>query len=320
MELRHLRYFVAVGEDQHYGRASRRLGVAQPALSRQIKDLENEIGFKLFDRMPRGVRLSAAGELFMADARRILQEVGEATARAARVARGQSGTLRIGFAENASWHGVVPDSFRRFREQHPDVVLQLQPAASLEQLAAIRSGRLDAGFVNFMPKADADLDQLAVGRQQVELALPKRHPLTRLKKLRLRDLTDAPFIWFPRWASSAFYDRLMHECYLGGLKSPRIVQEGLNEATILSLVSTGLGVGWVLGSARWRCPRTVAVLPVVDLNMPVSLALAWRRDNTSPLLARFIDEVRRMRAVKRLRRPVAIRLHKAPTVVREMRK
>jgi DNA-binding transcriptional LysR family regulator len=320
MELRHLRYFVAVGEDQHYGRASRRLGVAQPALSRQIKDLENEIGFKLFDRMPRGVRLSAAGELFMADARRILQEVGEATARAARAARGQSGTLRIGFAENASWHGVVPDSFRRFREQHPDVVLQLQPAASLEQLAAIRSGRLDAGFVNFMPKADADLDQLSVGRQQVELALPKRHPLTRLKKLRLRDLNDAPFIWFPRWASSAFYDRLMHECYLGGLKSPRIVQEGLNEATILSLVSTGLGVGWVLGSARWRCPRTVAVLPVVNLNMPVSLALAWRRDNTSPLLARFIDEVRRMRAVKRLRRPVAIRLHKAPTVMREMRK
>jgi DNA-binding transcriptional LysR family regulator len=297
MELRHLRYFVAVGEDQHYGRASCRLGVAQPALSRQIQDLENEIGFKLFDRMPRGVRLSAAGELFLEDARRILQEVGEATARAARVARGQSGTLRVGFAENVSWHGVAPNSFRRFREQHPSADLQLQPAASLEQLEAIRSRRLDAGFVNFMPKADTDLDQLTVGRQQVELALPKRHPLTRLNKLRLRDLADAPFIWFPRRASPAFYDRLMHECYRGGLKSPRIVQEGLNEATILSLVSAGLGVGWVLGSARWRCPQTVAVLPVVDLNMPVSLALAWRRDNTSPLLARFIDEVRRMRAV-----------------------
>jgi DNA-binding transcriptional LysR family regulator len=298
MELRHLRYFLAVGEEQHYGRASRRLGVAQPALSRQIQDLEREIGFKLFDRMPRGVKLSAAGELFLKDARRILQDVGDATTRAARLARGQSGTLRVGFAENVSWQGVVPESFRRFREHQPGADLQLQPAASLEQLEAIRSGRLDAGFVNFMPKADADLDQLAVGRQQVELALPKRHPLTRLKKLRLRDLTDAPFIWFPRRASPAFYDRLMHECYRGGLKSPRIIQEGLNEATILSLVSTGLGVGWVLGSARWRCPQTVAVLPVVDLNMPVSLALAWRRDNTSPLLARFIDEVRRMPDVR----------------------
>jgi DNA-binding transcriptional LysR family regulator len=302
MELRHLRYFVAVGEDQHYGRAARRLGVAQPALSRQIQDLEREIGFKLFDRMSRGVKLSTAGELFLEDARHILQEVGEATARAARVARGQSGTLRIGFAENASWHGVVPDSFRRFREHQPNVDLQLQPAGSLEQLDAIRSGRLDAGFVNFMRRGDADLDQLTVGRQHVELALPKRHPLARLKRLRLRDLADAPFIWFPRRASPAFYDRLMHECYRGGLKSPRIVQEGLNEATILSLVSTGLGVGWVLASARWRCPQTVAILPVVDLNLPISLALAWRRDNTSPLLARFIGEVQRMREVRAVHR------------------
>jgi DNA-binding transcriptional LysR family regulator len=298
MELRHLRYFVAVGEEQHYRRASRRLRVAQPALSRQIKELEEEVGFKLFDRLPRGVKLSAAGRLFLEDARRILQAVNEATARAARVARGQSGTLRVGFPENASWHGAVPDSFRRFREQQPDAELQLQPAASLEQLEAIRSGRLDAGFVNFMPKADPELDQLPVAIQHVELAAPKRHPLTKLKKLRLRDLTDAPFVWFPRRQSPAFYDRLMHECYRGGFKSPRIVQEGLNEATILSLVSTGLGVGWVLGTARWRCPETVVILPVVDLNMPLPLALAWRRDNTSPLLASFIGEVRRLPDVR----------------------
>ena len=90
----------------------------------------------------------------------------------------------------------------------------------------------------------------------------------------------------------------MHECYRGGLKSPCIVQEGLNEATILSLVSTGLGVGWVLGTARWRCPETVAILRVVDLNMPVPLTLAWRRDSTSPLLANFIGEVRRLPNVR----------------------
>ena len=298
MELRHLRYFVVVGEEQHYGRASHRLRVAQPALSRQIQDLEEEVGFKLFDRLPRGVKLSVAGKLFLEDARRILQAVSEATARAAHVARGQSGTLRVGFTENASWHGVVPDSFRLFREQQPDAELQLQPAASLEQLDAIRSGRLDAGFANFMPKVDPELDQLAVAVHHLELAVPKRHPLTKLKKLRLRELTDALFIWFPRRASPAFYDRLMHECYRGGLKSPRIVQEGLNEATILSLVSTGLGVGWVLGSARWRCPETVAILPVFDLNVALRLALAWRRDNTSPLLARFIGEVKRLPEVR----------------------
>src|SRR6476660_5984520 len=110
MELRHLRYFVAVGEEQHYGRASRRLRVAQPALSRQIQDLEEEVGFKLFERLPRGVKLSAAGKLFLDDARRILQEVDEAKLRAERVASGKAGTLRMGFVESISWHGVVPDS------------------------------------------------------------------------------------------------------------------------------------------------------------------------------------------------------------------
>src|SRR5882672_2808531 len=109
MELRQLRYFVAVGEEQHYGRAAQRLRVAQPALSRQIQNLEEEIGFKLFERLPRGVRISAAGKLLLSDARRILQEVNDATTRAKRIASGQSGTLRIGFVESISWHGVVPD-------------------------------------------------------------------------------------------------------------------------------------------------------------------------------------------------------------------
>jgi DNA-binding transcriptional LysR family regulator len=263
--------------------------------------LEEELGFKLFERLPRGVKLSTAGKLFLEDARRILQELSEAAVRADRVARGRSGTLRVGFAENASWHGVVPDSFRRFREQRPEAELQLQPAPSLAQLEAIRSGRLDAGFVNFMPKADPELDQLPVVINHIDLAVPKRHPLTKIKKLRLRDLTDAPFVWFPRRDSPAFYDRLMHECYRGGLKSPRIVQEGLNEATILSLVSTGLGVGWVLGTARWRCPESVVILSVVDLNMPLTLALAWRRDNASPLLENFIADLRRLPDVKALK-------------------
>ncbi len=298
MELRHLRYFVAVGEEQHYGRAARSLRVAQPALSRQIQDLEQELGFDLFERLPRGVKLSAAGKLFLEDARRILREVSEAGVRAGRVASGRSGTLRVGFTENSSWRGVVPDSFRRFREQQPDAELQLQPEASLAQIDAIRSARLDAGFVNFMPKSDPELDQIVVARQHVELAAPQGHPLTRLRKLRLRDLTDAPFIWFPRRANPAFYDQIMRECYRGGLKSPRIVQEGVNEPTILSLVSTGMGVGWVLATARWRCPDSVVILPVVDLKMPLTLALVWRKDNTSALLANFIADMRRLPDVR----------------------
>jgi len=298
MELRHLRYFVAVGDEQHYGRAALRLRVVQPALSRQIQDLEEEVGFKLFERLPRGVKLSPAGKLFLEDARRILQDVNEAAARAARVARGQSGTLRVGFSENASWRGVVPESLRRFREIQPDAELQLQPLPSLEQLEAIRFGRLDAGFVLDMPKADPELERLRVAIQRIELAVPTGHALTKLKELRLRDLTDASFVWFPRRASPALYDRLMRECFRGGLKSPRIVQDGLNEATILSLVATGLGVGWVLGTARWRCPKSVVITSVVDLNVPLLLALAWRKDNKSPLLASFVAEVQRFPDVR----------------------
>jgi DNA-binding transcriptional LysR family regulator len=300
MELRHLRYFVAIGEEENYRRAAQRLNVAQTALSTQIQDLEAELGFKLFDRLPRGVKLSVAGRLFLEDARRILQQVSEAAARAARVARGQSGTLRVGFTENASWRGVVPESLRRFRERQPDAELQLTPATSLEQIEGLRSGRLDAGFVFNMSKTDSELDHIPVALQHVELAVPKGHPLIKLKKLRLRDLSEASFVWFPRREAPAFYDRLMHECFRGGLKSPRIVQEGLNESTILSLVSHGMGVGWVNGTARGRCPEGVVIMSIVDLDMPLPLALAWRRDNTSPLLANFIAEVRSMADVRAL--------------------
>jgi DNA-binding transcriptional LysR family regulator len=293
MELRHLRYFLAVGEEQHYGRAARRLRVAQPALSRQIQDLEKEVGFKLFERLPRGVKLSSAGQLFLADARRILEEVNDAAARAARVARGQLGTLRVGFTESASWRGVVPESFRRFREMQSDAELQLQSLPSLVQLEAIRSGRLDAGFVFNTPKADPELHGLPVAMQRIELATPAGHPLTKLKQVRLRDLASASFVWFPRREAPVLYDRLMHECFRGGLKSPNIVQEGQDEATILSLVATGLGVGWVLGTARWRRPKSVVILSVVDLDVPQPLSLAWRKDNRSPLLASFVADVQR---------------------------
>jgi len=297
MELRHLRYFVAIGEEQHYKRAAQRLRVAQPALSRQIQDLEEEIGFKLFDRLPRGVKISAAGKSFIEDARRILSEVDEAAARAKRVASGQSGILRVGFVESISWHGVVPDSFRQFRERQPNAELQLKPASSAEQTEAVHSSLLDACFVFTIAKIGRELTQLPIASLNLMLAVPKAHPLTKIRRLRLRDLNDAAFIWFPRRESPAFYDQLMYECFRGGLKSPHIVQEGVNEATILSLVSCGLGVAFVSSATRWRCPESVALLPVTDLKLPLSFALIWRKDNTSQLLEKFVADLRLLPAM-----------------------
>lgn len=292
MELRHLRYFVAVGEEQHYGRAAQRLRVAQPALSRQIQDLEEEMGFKLFDRLPRGVKLNAAGEAFLKEARSILQQVNDAASRAERVASGQSGSLRVGFVESISWHGLVPASFRRFRKRQPDAELQLRPASSSDQFEAIASGNLDAGFAFAISTTARNLAQLKIGALNLVLAAPQGHPLTTRKSVRVRDLKDAEFVWFPRRESPAFYDHLMRECSRGGLENPRVVQEAVNEATILSLVSCRLGVAFVSDAARWRCPQSVTLLPVKDLHVSLPLVLAWRKDNTSTLLARFIADVR----------------------------
>jgi DNA-binding transcriptional LysR family regulator len=294
MELRHLRYFVAVGEEQHYGRAAKSLRVAQPALSRQIQDLEQEIGFRLFDRLPRGVKISDAGKLFLDDARRILQEINDATARAKRIASGLAGTLRIGFLESISWHGIIPDSIKDFRERRPDVELQLKALTSLEQIAAIQSGSLDAGFAVPLANPDHGLAHFQVGVTKTVLAVPKGHALTKLKKIRLRDLVDVPFIWFPKWAIPNAYDRLMAACIRGGLTAPRIVQETAIENMRLSLVQCRVGVAFVTSDSRWRCPPGVVILPVTDLNVAFLFALMWRKDNNSPLLAEFAGDVKSM--------------------------
>ena len=179
MELRHLRYFVAVGEEQHYGRAAERLHVAQPALSRQIQDLEKEMGFVLFDRLPRGVRLNAAGKLFLTDARRILQDVDEARLRAERIAHGKAGTLRIGIATAVSWHGLVVDSFRELRRWQPGVELELRHLLSVDQVEAILSGRLDAGFAASLTPWPKDLAHWEFAQDRMLLAVPKGHHLTK---------------------------------------------------------------------------------------------------------------------------------------------
>jgi DNA-binding transcriptional LysR family regulator len=203
----------------------------------------------------------------------------------------------VGFTETASWHGVVPDALREFRRRHPEAELQLSPLISLDQVEAVRSGGLDAGFV-YVPTSDPYLEQLAVASHQVVLAMPKRHPVSRSKRLRLRDLAETDFVWFPRRQHPENYDRLLQACARGGLANPRIAQEAVDQATMLSLVSCGLGVAFVTDATRWRCPKDVLLRKVVDLRLPITVSLVWRRDNTSPLLARFVAGVRQLAGVR----------------------
>jgi len=290
MELRHLRYFVGVGEEQHFGRAAERLNIAQPALSRQIQNLEKEMGFALFDRLPRGVQLNAAGKLFLTDARRILRDVDEAKLRAERIAHGKAGTLRIGIATAVSWHGLVVDSFRQFRREQPDAELELHHLLSPHQVEAILSGRLDAGFAAGLLPLHRDLTHWQFARDRMVLAMPKGHPLTKQKRVRLRDLRNMPFVWFPRWVNPVFYDQMMQECSRGGL-TPRVVQEASDRDTNLGLVRCRIGLCWVNESVRWQCPRGIVLVPVVDMNVRLPFNLIWKKDNTSPLLQTFVARV-----------------------------
>jgi DNA-binding transcriptional LysR family regulator len=291
MELRHLRYFVGVGEEQHFGRAAERLHIAQPALSRQIQDLERELGFTLFDRLPRGVRLTAAGRLFLADARRILQDVAEARLRAERIALGKAGTLRIGISTALSWHGLVVDSFRKFRSEQPDAQLELHHLISTYQIERILTGSLDVGFVTGLMALEKDLVHRQFAQDRMLLAVPKGHPLTKRKKVRLRDLRSMSFVGFPRWANPVFYDQLMRECSRGGLTAPRVVQEAPDRDTLLGLVQCRIGLCWVGESVRWHCPRGVVLVPVVDMDLVLPFDLVWKKDNTSPLLQKFLVRV-----------------------------
>jgi DNA-binding transcriptional LysR family regulator len=299
MELRHLRYFVAVAEDQHFGRAADRLHIVQPALSRQIQDLEREMGFRLFDRLPRGVRLNAAGKLFLNDARRILQDVEDAKRRAERIAHGKSGTLRIGIATAVSWHGLFADTIRQFRREQPDAELELHHLLSVHQIEAITSGRLDAGFAASLLPMDKDLTHWRIAEDRMVLAVPKGHPLTKRKAVRLRDLRDVPFIWFPRWVNPVFFDQLMQGCSRGGLRTPRVVQQAPDRDTHLGLVQCRIGVSWQNETLRWNCPRGVALVPVVDMNLRLPFDLIWRKDNTSPLLQKFVAQVTSARGQRR---------------------
>ena len=293
MELRHLRYFVGVGEEEHFGRAAERLHVAQPALSRQIQDLERELGFALLDRLPRGVRLNAAGQLFLSDARRILGDVEEAKLRAERIALGRAGTLRIGIATALSWRGPVVECLHQFRRDHPDAALELHHMLSPLQVDAVSSGRLDAGFAAGLLALREDVTSWQFAADRMLLAVPKGHPLSKRKRVRLRDLREVPFVWFPRWVNPVFFDQMMQECARGGLTAPRIVQEATDRDTNLGLVQCRIGVSWQNEGLRWHCPRGIVLLPVADMKVRLPFTLIWKRENSSPLLQNFLALARR---------------------------
>ena len=292
MELRHLRYFQAVGREEHFGRAAQRVHVAQPALTRQIKDLERELGVALFERLPRGVRLSSAGRVFLEDVDAILAQVDHAANRAKDFASGRLGAVRVGFSELAQGHHLIPKALLDFRLKEPNVNLELISLGSSAQIEAVKAGRLDVAIVYDVHYTPADLEQLEVmeiGVSTIALALYPGHPLAEKAEIRLVDLAGEPMVWPIRDAQPAYYDRLMAACLAKGV-SPRIVQEVATHTILLSLISAGMGVGFITTPMDIPSSRVV-MRPITDLDMSFRVNLLWRKADPSPALQRFIEAI-----------------------------
>jgi DNA-binding transcriptional LysR family regulator len=297
MELRHLRYFVAVAEELHFGRAAQRLHIAQPPLSRQIKDLERELDADLFERLPRGVQLTAAGRAFLPQARLTLAQAERAKRSAQRAAQGETGRLRVGFIDAATYPGVLPGVLAFFRMHLPLIGLSLFEMDSAEQEEALREGRIDIGILQ-SPPADAErwLHVEEVYRDHLIAALPKSHRRASRRRLALADLADEGFALFPRSMDPTLYDEIIARCRGAGF-SPRLAQEAAAWQTLTGLVSAGVGVAFVPQSlSRIRRPGVV-FQPVRGLAVKMRIYAAWKTSERSPVRERFVTVLRALSGV-----------------------
>lgn len=292
MELRHLRYFQAVAREEHFGRAAQAIHIAQPALTRQVRDLEDELGVQLFERLPRGVRLSPAGRAFLEDTNAILEKLQRSVARAKSYATGQVGSVQIGFSEIASRHPDIPAKLLRFRLDEPKVELNLLPMSSLNQIDGLRNGTVDVAIVydiHLLEENQGLLESCALGSSEIVLAVHEDHPLAH-RPIRMQDLAEERFIFPARKPQPRYFDRLMQACLDNGF-SPNIVQETATDSILLSLVAVGMGIGFTQQTGQ--APRQGVLLrKVEDLDLSFGLHLAWRKSDPSPAVLRFINAMR----------------------------
>jgi DNA-binding transcriptional LysR family regulator len=287
MDLRHLRYFVTVAEELHFGRAARKLHISQPPLSMQIRALENELGVTLLNRTQRHVALTQAGTALLGEARYILSRVEQAVLTTKRAGRGEIGELAIGFISVADYN-VLPLVLREFRRRFPLVKLILRESTTDAQLQDLLERRIDAGFV-LPPLNEPALESVSILREPLIAALPERHPLARQPgKLALEKLSEAPFILFPRLYAPGLYDDVVSCCKAAGF-SPRVEQEAIQMQTIVSLVSAELGVALIPASLT-NLQRTGVTYKHLKGGTPLTeIHLAWRRGDDLPVLRVFLD-------------------------------
>lgn len=281
MELRHLRYALAIAEERHFTRAARALGIGQPPLSQQIKVLEEELGTRLFYRLTRGVELTEAGRAFMPFAQAAVQAAEQAALAAQRAARGEIGGLTIGFTSSASFNPRVPGIIGRFRERFPGLALSLVEQTTSRLLLALDDGTVDVAFLR---PALGESDGLVTRRlpdEDLWVALPARHRLTGRPRIELIDLAGEPFILYPRANGRLLYDSIIAACRNAGF-SPRIAQEAPQMASTVNLVAAGVGVTLVPESMCQLHAQGVTYARIAGDGPKAQLVVAHRRDGPVP--------------------------------------
>ncbi len=285
IELRHLRHFVALAEEEHFGRAAERVFVVQQALSNSIRNLEEEVGVPLVLRTTRRVQLTPAGQEFLIGARETLALAGQTVERARRAARGEVGRLSVGFVSGLAFGGL-PEIVRRFRELYPNVSVDLRELTAQEQEAALRGGQVNIGLM-LLPVRDPNLDSRALWRQPLVAALPAAHPLARKRKLKISDLRAEAFVFFPRQIRATYFDQVMRWCAGAGF-TPHVVQEAIEVPTLLSLVAAGVGVFLPIEFFSRLSLPGVAYRPIEDAPT-VDIVAVWPRgDGKNPILRAFL--------------------------------
>lgn len=288
MELRHLRYFVAVAEELHFTRAAERLHIGQPPLSQQIQALEEELGVQLFTRSKRRVALTEAGQRFLASARQILADTELAAEQARRAARGEVGELRIGFTSSLPLTPLLPGVLNDYRRRYPQVTLTLREMFTTDQFDALIAERLDVGFVRYTNvTAPPGLALREIHRDPLRVVINQRHPLAGEKSLSFAQLRDEAFISYPHDAGTGLSVMLRQLGLAAGFE-PKVVQEAREATTQIGLVAAGLGVA-ILPSPL-ECVRLSGVryIPLTEANAYLSLAVAIRSETPSPLLEGFL--------------------------------
>jgi DNA-binding transcriptional LysR family regulator len=282
------RSFTTVAEELHYGRAAERLHITQPALSRQIRDLERVLGVTLFDRTSRRVVLSRAGQAVLGQARRALAESGRAVRLARLAAHGDWGELAIA-ALPAAAVALLPAIIRAYRDAHPAIGVRISESFDDEQLAALTAGQIDAGFLR-AAAAPPGLYLETLLTEPVLAGLPAGHRLARHNRIALSELAGEPFVFFPRHRSVLAYDEFIASCRAAGF-SPAIVQEA-SGISALGLVAAGLGVTVVAASYQALSLDGVRFVPVTGHQL--TLQVAWAVGNTNTALPGFLETARQI--------------------------